>query len=383
MTPMLIKYVKIFSKLLLVLGIFLAVNRFCYVKTDGFALYKIVSPFAFNPHWEVPSQSTDGLQEIFDQPFHYLARGAQSYVFLSEDGRTVIKFFRLYHLRPPLWMTALTLPLTLQPFRMGKMLEKWQELDKNFQSYRIACEDLKEETGLLYLHLNKTSHLKKTLTLYDKIGVVHHIDLDQMEFLVQKRADLVYPTIDALVKTEGADAAKEAITSLLNLLYQRSQKGIFDKDPDICTNFGFIGKTPVQIDIGRFRRQAAPKNPKPAGMSSSGSRMASENGWGTTIPTSQNISRARYKGSPFPYEPIEKNGSFLPHFATADCTPLPQNTSKRERPLCARGDLSKPPLPSRLGSPRGGLQRAGGRSRPRPALPLSGKRWAVLHLPQR
>ena len=261
-TSMPIKYIKPVSKLLLTLLACIMVKQFCYKKTDGFALYKVLSTLPYNPAWEVTAQHTHGLDDALSQPFHYLAKGAQSYVFQSEDGKYVIKFFRLYHLRPPVWLTALNFPLPLQTYKLGKMIEKWDELDKDFQSYRIAYEEMKEETGLLYLHLNKTSHLKKTLTLYDKIGVVYHLDLDRMEFLVQKRADLVYPAIDALAKREGAEAAKEAITSLVNLLVSRSEKGIFDKDPDLNTNFGFIGTTPVQIDIGRFRRQTAARDPE-------------------------------------------------------------------------------------------------------------------------
>lgn len=112
---------------------------------------------------------------------------------------------------------------------------------------------MREETGLLFLHLNKTNHLKKTLTIYDRLNIAHQIDLDQVEFLVQKRADLVYPCIDTIAKREGLESAKGAISSLVQLLELRCQRGIFDKDPDLNTNFGFIGKQAVQIDIGRFR----------------------------------------------------------------------------------------------------------------------------------
>ncbi len=234
------------------------VKKFCYRQTDGFALYKICSSLSYCSDWETtPSSSQDNEGEIaaiFDQPFYYLAKGAQSYVFASADGQTVIKFFRIYHLRPPLWLTALQLPLPLQPYKIRKMLEKRLELEKDFLSYKIAFQELKDETGLLYLHLNKTNHLKKSLTIYDKIGIAYQLDLDQMEFLIQKRASLVFPSITRLVSTEGPDAAKEAISALVKLLVKRCEKGIFDKDPDLNTNFGFLHKTPVQIDIGRFRR---------------------------------------------------------------------------------------------------------------------------------
>lgn len=240
-----------------VLGVVLAgilAKQFCYKKTDGFAHYKILSELTFNPEWE-PRNSNDvplDLQKILDQPFYYLAKGAQSYVFASKDGETVIKFFRIYHMSPPLWMKALSFPQVLQPLKIRKMIAKKNELNKDFQSYKIAFEEMKEETGLLYLHLNKTSHLKKHLKIYDKIGIAYDLDMDKMEFLIQKKAKLVFPAVDSLMKSEGLDAAKEAICALVQLLLSRCEKGIFDKDPDLNTNFGFLNRQPIQIDIGRF-----------------------------------------------------------------------------------------------------------------------------------
>ncbi len=239
-------------------------KQFCYKKTDGFAHYKILSSLSFNEDWEVPPPSAEeaqSLSQILDQPFYYLAKGAQSYVFVSKDGETVIKFFRIYHLSPPLWLKALCLPQLLQPYKISKMLQKRRELSKDFESYKIAFQEMKEETGLIHLHLNKTSHLKKHLRIYDKIGIAYDLDMDKMEFLVQKKAKLVYPAIDALMKNEGIDSAKEAISALVQLLASRCEKGIFDKDPDLNTNFGFLKTKPVQIDIGRFSFETAPKSP--------------------------------------------------------------------------------------------------------------------------
>jgi hypothetical protein len=263
------QFFSLFGYSLKIIGFLLAfilLKQFCYRQTDGFALYKICSSLSYCSDWETtPSLSQDNEREIapiLDQPFYYLAKGAQSYVFASADGKTVIKFFRIYHLRPPIWLTALQLPLPLQSYKIRKMIEKNLELEKDFQSYKIAFQELKDETGLHYLHLNKTHHLKKSLTIYDKIGIAYQLDLDQMEFLIQKKASLVFPSIEHLINTEGVDAAKEAISALVKLLVKRCEKGIFDKDPDLNTNFGFLHKVPVQIDVGRFRKEQAGQAPE-------------------------------------------------------------------------------------------------------------------------
>jgi len=57
------------------------------------------------------------------------------------------------------------------------------------------------------------------------------------------------------------ERARQGIHDLLELTISRCKKGIFDKDPDFSTNFGFVEGRPVQIDVGRLRLDAQEKNP--------------------------------------------------------------------------------------------------------------------------
>jgi hypothetical protein len=74
-----------------------------------------------------------------------------------------------------------------------------------------------------------------------------------MEFLVQKKADLFYQALDTMIRAGEKEAVKERLTELVTLLMERSMKGLYDKDPDINTNFGISEGKTVQIDVGRFR----------------------------------------------------------------------------------------------------------------------------------
>ena len=232
-------------------------KAFCYAQTGGFALYKICSSLAFNPAWEVASLGQGEEAELdlaLSQPYHFLAKGAQCFVFSSEDGHHVIKFFKLSHLLPPVWLNNMRLPFALEPMRIKKIAQKREELNRDFLSYKIAYEELRDQTGMLFLHLNKTHCLKRHLTVIDRLGISYDLDLDNMEFLVQKQASLFYPFIEKTLAEKGEEGVKVIISDLVSLLALRNRKGIFDKDPDINSNFGFLNNRCAQIDIGRFRK---------------------------------------------------------------------------------------------------------------------------------
>lgn len=235
---------------------FALVGRFCRLKTDGFAIYKISSNLSPNDEYFIPALSCEqkqSLSKILTQPYTYLGKGAQCFVFASEDGHYVIKFFKQHNLRVPAFYRYLPLAGALKNIRDEKVRQKEEELRRDFVSYRIAYEHLKEETGLIFLHLNKTEDLGIDLCLYDKIGCIHHLPLDDMEFLVQKRAELFYDALFALIEKGDKAAAKERLTELVAILASRSMRGLYDKDPDINTNFGICDGKTVQIDVGRFR----------------------------------------------------------------------------------------------------------------------------------
>ena len=225
---------------------FLLVRGFCLIQTDGFALSKIHSDLSLHMEWE-----TEGdIGFVCDQPFYYLGHGAQMFAFVSKDQTTVLKFYRHHRTGHPFGFLKPIFP------RLAQTLDKRQNKRlKDFTSYKIAYDYFAEDTGLLYLHLNKTHHLKKRVELYDKIGVRHYVDLDNVEFILQKKADLIYPTLEKWIAQGEFRKAQTGLSKLVGLLRKRHQIGIFDKDPDLKTNFGFVGDEPIQFDFGRFKKE--------------------------------------------------------------------------------------------------------------------------------
>lgn len=272
-------------RLVLGFGLFLAVANFCHSHTQGFWLQKILRKLPDEPRYHCATLSTadnEQVKKILDQPFHYLGMGSQCFCFASADDKYVIKFFKLDHVRywyfkkaveprnwskyaglfKDSWLHAFPLPSALHHLRDQVIGFRNYRIDTTLLSCKISFDKLREETGTLYLHLNKTDHFKKSLTLIDNIGVVHSIDLDTTRFLLQKKGELVYPYLTKLMKNGEEAKAKRAIQSLLNLIVSRSQKGIANTDALMVQNFGFIEERAVEIDTGSFIQDEIQKNPE-------------------------------------------------------------------------------------------------------------------------
>lgn len=218
----------------LLVGIW-AVARFCHHQTDGFRMSKLIdnsSPFA----WQIPTPLAEdekvAIDALLSQRFTYLARGKQSFAFVSEDGQTVLKLFNNRLHRRAKWL------------RSEKAKQK---LDAVFTSYQLADERLKEETGLLYFHPQAGDDRFPNTKLIDRLGIVHEIDLNHCGFLLQKRAVLAY---DYLKGCKGDEERKAAVIAIVELMRAKMDIGIADHDPLVRANIGFSQGQPIQIDVG-------------------------------------------------------------------------------------------------------------------------------------
>ncbi len=229
---------------------------FCDRQTDGFSMAKIHSDLSYDPKWETTPLSLEKqnlLNEALSQKFHYLGCGGQCFAFASEDDRYVIKFFK-HKIRKPYSYFLKTSLGPLDALRLPKLNKALRKLNRDFTSYKIAYEDLQDETGLIYIHLNKGTSLCRSLTIIDKLGIEHQVPLDEVEFIVQAHAQLLYSRIEDLMAHGDADGARQALHAILELIVSRCKKGVFDEDPRLHRNFGFTGNKPIFIDVGRFVR---------------------------------------------------------------------------------------------------------------------------------
>lgn len=165
----------------------------------------------FHPrHLHIASGFEDNTPLLLPPTFSFLSAGTQSFVFVHND--LILKCFS-----------------SRNPKRLKRALDGAQ----------IAWEHLREETGLLYLHLHQTTHLP-TVTLQDRLGRPHSIDLNQIAFVLQRRAlPLPHPT-------------SEQLASYRAFVRNRVAKHIGNTDTAFPHNIALLDNRVIEIDFGEY-----------------------------------------------------------------------------------------------------------------------------------
>lgn len=244
-----------FKHLVWILLAVLACRVSYYWMSDGFSVSKIENTFPLTSEWQLAAPTAKEQKQIASicsQKFTYLGKGSQVYAFISDDKQHVLKLFKCYHLKPVDWLAKIPFPSFIAESRDAALAKRYKKIDETLNSYKIASQHLKNECGLVFVAILPTKSINQEIELYDKLGRKHTINLGNYGFILQKRADLIYPKLARWIAQGDIESAKKAIRSMIALIVQRSKKGIQDSDPDLHKNAGLIDTTAVFIDLGSF-----------------------------------------------------------------------------------------------------------------------------------
>lgn len=248
------KFAKWTVRLLLISICLYGAGRLYFALTAGFTVGNVTDLPDIQP-FTLKKPSEEKLKEVsalLDQPFHYLGKGCQSYVFESADGKYVLKFLKLQRFRPQWYLSYLP---GMKEYRQRKALEKKQKLLPLLSSWKIAYEDLAEETGVIYFHLPGVGKWDRQLTVIDKTEWRHNIDPDQTAFLLQRKASMLCPTLVEKMKHGDLDGAKELLNHLVTSLIYEYKRGFGDNDHALMQNTGVLDGRPVHIDVGQLSNE--------------------------------------------------------------------------------------------------------------------------------
>ncbi len=214
----------------------LSLSWLAYTRTDGFAPWKIEAPL---PSTE-SRVASDEVKKILQEPFSYLGKGRQCFVFVSSDQRYVLKFFNKTYFQMP-WFS----------FLCHKKEKAKRDKRRIFfeKSYEIAFKEFGEK--IVHLHLAPSSDLfSKEIE-----GPAHQtfkIDLNQTPFILQKRGDPFYASLQRIYEQEGMQGLYREIDAFILQVSKRISRQIADGDSDVENNWGYVDGEIFHLDPGRL-----------------------------------------------------------------------------------------------------------------------------------
>lgn len=242
-------FIQISFRLFVFVAALALVGKGLYWAKDGFDLRRIgaISEETISIN-EAPAE----ILPLLSQRFAYLGRGRQSFAFESLDGKYVLKLPRIDRYETKLWMKSLPF---MKKRAEASVQHKKMRKDFVFNSFRIAFSEMKEQTGLLYIHLEKTSHLP-CIEIVDRIGRSYSISLNDTIFLLQKKLPMGFPALHRCLVEKDLELAKIMIDRFLDLAVFRAKKGIFNRDSNFFMNFAYNKEQFFQIDVGSFHKKS-------------------------------------------------------------------------------------------------------------------------------
>lgn len=185
---------------------------------------------------------------ILSQAFYFLGSGNQSYAFVSEDNKWVLKLIKFHCLTTHDPYQLIPRVGFLANIREERDQERQKKIQRVFHGFHVAYNFDRENCGLVCYHLPGKEELSHETVVYDKAGRKHVLDLNNYVFALQQKA---VPTGELLKQGNQ----EELIDSLFAMFREEFTAGLYDGDHNVIHNTGFVGKKPIRIDFGKLMQK--------------------------------------------------------------------------------------------------------------------------------
>jgi len=253
---------KFFQSALLILVVVLGFLTYDHIF--DIRLSNLKENLPHNPDWQLKELSENEkkhVSTVLNQTFTYQSEGGQSYVFSSADNQYVLKLFKYKRFRPAWFVNLLPNIEVFKEFKTQHISKRAAKLDRVFMGHKVAYDHIQQESALLFVQLNP-SHISKKVKLIDKVGFSHEIDLGTTAYVLQKKGEMLRRHFAHLLKKNQVVVVKERISQVFTMYLSEYRMGIHDEDHGVMQNFGFIGKKPFHLDLGKFSVDENFRSPK-------------------------------------------------------------------------------------------------------------------------
>ena len=185
---------------------------------------------------------------VSQQALRWIGKGSVAFAFATTDDKYVVKFINLSRFK-----SALNPSFFKRTFKHDTPHPD-PRMEDIFQSARLSFDELSEETGTVYVHLNRTKEKIHGLKLIDGYGQSQRICGDDTCFIVQRKARPVLKVLAELMEKGAIGEAQQRIDQIFDLLISLAQKGYIDGDDRVISNnnIGFTDDRAIYIDTFHF-----------------------------------------------------------------------------------------------------------------------------------
>jgi hypothetical protein len=226
----------------------LAVHKTLHDTTGLFRLSHIQTKFDSDLRHFFPKKEPIK-QKLSVLEFTYLGRGNHAFAFEDKQKQMVIKFLRFTKFCPHFWER-----LWLFKKRLAKSTARRKDrLHFLLNSITIAQRFLQEETGTLGIYMFPDQKESMSVSLIDRIGRKHNINLQDYCFIVQRKFPLYGKLVPEQINLSSLDLLETYISAYFEVIAARFSKGIMNKDRrGWGKNYGWDGVRAFEIDLGGF-----------------------------------------------------------------------------------------------------------------------------------
>jgi hypothetical protein len=214
--------------------------------THSFHLSRLMIDLPQDKNWS--SKNLIPMDEIYDilsQPFHYLDRGSQAFVFSSEDHKYVLKLFLFDR------------ESTLINRCLNRVQDDWNETlftrsKKALDASAIAAKHVPDLTGLVYVHLNASNEHLPPVLLVGSAWHRNRLDLNGVRFVLQRRVDSLERMLLKAYRDNDRQRFCQIVEQVDHLISFRMSHGICNEDATLFDNFGFLDGKAYEVDFGQY-----------------------------------------------------------------------------------------------------------------------------------
>ncbi len=206
-----------------------------------------------SPHRAPPCEYPLEIEKFLQTPLSFIGMGSQCVAFSAKNTPYVLKLCKANRYQIPSFLEQPPLSFFLKDYVERKKRRKKEKQEADYASYIHAYSKTPKQSGIVFLHLEKTNTPGVVIQLKDPLGISHYLERNDLIFYIQKKARPLKEHLIKLLQEQKTAQIKTFFYELLAMVIENTKSGVLLKDINPKKNIGVSEEgLPVWIDPGRI-----------------------------------------------------------------------------------------------------------------------------------